>query len=479
MSAVSDITTVPRPTGIDTLAANNSLEPTINYPPSFRGRVIIAGAGPTGLFLAYKLAKSGINVELLERLPDISDAPRAAGYYGATLLALKDAGLLDLATQRGYLVNALGWRTTVQDDALGNKTWGRLLCYIPFSQASEQRPELGMLVLPQPKLCQLLKEQIHALNSTMPGAVSFHFNAELCGVRDDGDSVLATVRHQKTGVKHTLRGDLFVGADGGKSKARELLGIKLQGHTWPERMIAADVMLRNVDLPPVVQAHFVVHPVHFAMVIPLERPVEGEKTMWRFSMATDPSVTSPEEDLLHEKNIAMMLENYMVGTRTPEYEVVSKTVYHLHQRLANTMATGRCALVGDAAHLNNPVGALGLCTGILDCDALATVIEMILHEDGPLSLLSAYSDVRRQLFQSFVSPTSTANKLRIHQDPAAADDDWLVRAMQDPTPEVLHEFIKPYLTVWRSDMRAILAAQVKRDKPTPAHFEAEDTVDVI
>ncbi|KUL87609.1 hypothetical protein ZTR_05878 [Talaromyces verruculosus] len=395
-------------------------------------RVIIAGAGPSGLFLSYKLAKSGIKVDLVERLPEISDAPRAAGYYGAPLLALKDAGLLHLAAQRGYVARALGWRTAVQDDGHGNKTWGRLLCNIPFTQGAQERPEMGMLLLPQPKLCELLKEQIDVLNDMQPESVKYHFHSELSNVHDDGHGVTVSVRNPKTGNERKLRGVLFVGADGAKSKARQSLGIKLQGHTWPERMIAADVLLRNVDVPPLTQTHFVVHPVHFAMVIPLERPVEGEMTLWRFSMATDPTDNSTEAELLQEENLARLFENYMVGPRPPQYKV--------------------------------PVGALGLSTGILDCDALAVAIEMILHEGGPLSLLSTYSDARRQVFQSFVSPTSTANKLRIQQEPSAADDDWLMRKMQNPTPEVLHDFIKPYITIWRTDMRAVVAEQAARDE---------------
>ncbi|GFF79432.1 para-nitrophenol 4-monooxygenase [Aspergillus lentulus] len=466
----SNVFEIMRPASTETVVTNDhhnlQTKQSTSLPSSSSSdRVIIAGAGPTGLFLAYKLAKSGIKVDLVERLPDISDAPRAAGYYGATLLALKDAGLLHLAAQRGYLTRAVGWRTAVHDDGHGNKTWGRLLCNIPFDQGSPERPEMGMLLLPQPKLCELLKEQIHVLNGMQPGSVKFHFHSELSNVHDDGHGVTVTVRNPETGIERELRGSLFVGADGAKSKARQLLGIKLQGHTWPERMIAADVLLRNVDVPPLTQLHFVVHPVHFAMVIPLERPVEGETTLWRFSMATDPTDNSTEEELVREENLARLFENYMVGPRPPQYKVVSKTVYRLHQRLANRMAIGRCALVGDAAHLNNPVGALGLSTGILDCDALATAIEMILHEGGPLSLLSTYSDARRQVFQSFVSPTSTANKLRLQQEPVEADDDWLIRKMQNPTLETLHDFIQPYITVWRTDMRTLVAEQAARNEP--------------
>jgi hypothetical protein len=87
---------------------------------------------------------------------------------------------------------------------------------------------------------------------------------------------------------------------------------------------------------------------------------------------------------------------------------------------------------------------------------------MILHEGKPLSVLSTYSDARRQVFQSFVSPTSTANKLRVQQEPAAAEDDWMFRTLQNATPDVLHDFFRPYMTVWRTDIRALVATEEER-----------------
>lgn len=312
-------------------------------------KVIVVGAGPVGLFLSYSLAKRGIHVDLIERFDGISNEPRAAGYYGGAVFALQDAGLLHIASKRGYVAQALGWRAPIVDDGNGGKTWGRLLCEIPFEHGSEEHPELGMLLLPQTKLCRLLEEQIHSLGQNR---VVFHFGAELGGIHRDGDTVIATIRDTKSGATRDLTGDILVGADGGKSTTRNLLGISLQGHTWPERLVAVDVVF-SLDNLPKVQAHFVVDPLWYAMLIPLERPIQGKPSTWRFSMAIDPADDSPEEVVLSEKYLADMFERHMVGTRPLKYEVVHKATYRIHQRLANTMALGRCVIIGDAAHLNN------------------------------------------------------------------------------------------------------------------------------
>lgn len=109
------------------------------------------------------------------------------------------------------------------------------------------------------------------------------------------------------------------------------------------------------------------------------------------------------------------------------------------------------------------MGALGLCTGLLDAEALAETLQMIFHDKKTISILEAYSHERRRVFQMFVDPTSKANKLRLQQSPEYADDDWMVRTLQNPTPEVMKEFFSPYMASWRSDMRAVVAKKEKVD----------------
>ncbi|KAH7372171.1 hypothetical protein BKA64DRAFT_750974 [Cadophora sp. MPI-SDFR-AT-0126] len=407
--------------------------------------VIVVGAGPVGLFLTYSLAKRGIHVDLVERFDGISKDHRAAGYYGGAVLALNDAGLLQLAAKRGYLVQAVGWRAPPVDDGKGGKTFGRLICHIPFDHGSEKHPELGMLIFPQAKLCELLEEQIIALGQNL---VTFHFGHEIAGINqtNNGQTVTATIRDSKTGATCNLKGDFLVGADGGKSATRNLLGITLQGHTWPERLIALDVRFALQNIPKV-QLQFITDPIWYSTVVPLEQPVQGKSSLWRFSMAVDPKDDSPEEVLLSDKYLAGMLERHMVGPRPLEYEVTNRATYNIHQRLANTMA---------------PMGALGLSTGILDAEALGETLQMIIDDKEPITLLETFSHERRKVFQNFVDPTSRANKLRMQQSPEDADGDWVVRLLQNPTDELLKDFFTPYVTVWRSNMRDVVAKEKER-----------------
>lgn len=100
---------------------------------------------------------------------------------------------------------------------------------------------------------------------------------------------------------------------------------------------------------------------------------------------------------------------------------------------------------------------MGLNTGLLDGDALAETLIMILLEGRSDDLLTIYSDERRKVFQTFVDPTTTANKLRLHSpDPdAAIVDDYYFRALQDPTPDLLVNAARPFFETWRTDMRLL------------------------
>lgn len=96
---------------------------------------------------------------------------------------------------------------------------------------------------------------------------------------------------------------------------------------------------------------------------------------------------------------------------------------------------------------------MGLSTGLLDAEAVADTLTLVLKEKVSLALLDLYSDERRQVFQFFVDPTTTQNITRLKNDPEkCAEDDWFLREMRDPTPATIAKFIMPYLTTWRTDM---------------------------
>ena len=106
--------------------------------------------------------------------------------------------------------------------------------------------------------------------------------------------------------------------------------------------------------------------------------------------------------------------------------------------------------------MKKPFGAMGLCTGLIDADALSDALELIIKEGKPLTLLDFYSDERRKVFQTFVDPISSQNKLRCANDPETAMEGWFLRAVSKASPADLIKLGAPFFEAWRTDMRTFV-----------------------
>jgi 3-(3-hydroxy-phenyl)propionate hydroxylase len=107
----------------------------------------------------------------------------------------------------------------------------------------------------------------------------------------------------------------------------------------------------------------------------------------------------------------------------------------VHQRVAASFRKGRVFLAGDAAHVNNPLGGLGLNFGIHDAVELTTLLGRVIRRESPESVLDEYDRHRRPLNVEFVQQQTIANKKRMEEkDPAARarDFDQLRRTASDP-----------------------------------------------
>ncbi|KAK5045143.1 hypothetical protein LTR84_009476 [Exophiala bonariae] len=416
--------------------------------------VLVVGGAVVGCFTALKLGQAGIDVTIIERQPTTSDSPRAVGYYGAAQLFMDEVGVYKFVRDEGFMTRGLCWRKRPTDDGKGGKQLGDVIARQHLCAPDETVFEVsaGQLNLPQADLNKIVLRQ--ALKT---GHVKLHFNTELVSIlHNEGKDVTVLVRDINTNVERKLTATYLVGADGARSQTRKALGIAFAGHTWPERLIATNALKYNeiqVDLP----TWYTMDRVHYTITTPLEEPVLGKKTLWRYTIAADPADTRPDEELISDENIFKHYENVMSGPRPLQVQIEARSTYRIHQRLASTLRKGNCLLAGDAAHVNNPYGALGLNTGILDADALAEALIMILKEQYPPSLLDIYSDERRKVFQFFVDPTSTQNKLRVHSnhEDEAVQNDWFFRLLQNPTYQELKEMAKPYFETWRTNIRKL------------------------
>ncbi|OTA58849.1 FAD/NAD(P)-binding domain-containing protein [Hypoxylon sp. EC38] len=408
--------------------------------------VIIVGAGPVGLLLALRLAQSNIRSIVLEQETTLGTAPRAIGYYGPVHNVFKEAGIYNQVAAEGMASGGYVWRTLPTEDGKGTKTLG-------YS-----------IQLAQCRLAEIMLEE-----ATKTGLTEIIWGHRVTGLSQDEKGVTVTAVSVQ-GESRNFRSLYLAGCDGGKSNVRKLLGISLAGHSWPERFIATDV-LRTAPVvadPPV---HFTVDPRYWAVVTPLEHVKPGIRGMWRYSMAVpayeeadDGSRTVlTDKQVLEPSYVDSLLLRQLDGSRPSDHTVVRKSLYKMHQLLASTMHRGRCFLAGDAAHINNPIGGLGLCTGLLDADALHQTLEIVRRTIEPQAVFSRYSAERRRVFQNIIHPFSSANKTRLHSaDPKdTAREDWYFQALHRGDVKELEQIHAPLYNGWRTNMWDLLGASVK------------------
>lgn len=96
---------------------------------------------------------------------------------------------------------------------------------------------------------------------------------------------------------------------------------------------------------------------------------------------------------------------------------------------------------------------MGLCTGIIDADAVSDTLELIINDGKHLSLLDTYSDERRRGFQTFVDPVSAQNKLRCANNPETAAEDWFIRAVINSSESEMTRLGSAFFDAWGTDMR--------------------------
>lgn len=235
---------------------------------SIQADVLIVGAGPIGLFTALRLGQAGVKVAVIEKDPAVLQLPRSCGYYPIVQSAFHDAGIYTTILERGgFLTTGVDFRRNPQatKDGKGGKTAGQLVGGLPKNKMLDVNgpPGTGTLNMPQPKLCQILLEEATKLD-----VISVHFSTELTDIHDEGDGfVRVDTTDVITGGRKTFSSHYLVGADGGKSKTRHLLGIPFSGHTWPEKLLATDVWLMNYEESPVTTT-YLLDLIHYTVITP-------------------------------------------------------------------------------------------------------------------------------------------------------------------------------------------------------------------
>ncbi|MCA3072246.1 MAG: FAD-dependent monooxygenase [Rhodocyclaceae bacterium] len=359
--------------------------------------VLISGGGPTGVVAALACAQRGFRVTLIEAASEIDDNPRAATTHPSTLEYIDRLGFVDEFIDKGLVCRYFQFwdRDTQTRVAQFDHEILRDETKFPFAVQTEQH-----------KLVQMLLPKIRAF----PGC-SAELGTEVVDAVQDEHKVTVTVR--RDGELSRIDCDWLVAADGGRSTIRKQLDIPFEGFTFPERFTVLTTVHDFERSLGCCYRNYLAGSEEWAMIF----KVAGDdmKGRWRAVMPTRESETDAQA--LADESVLGRIQG--LDRSCTLDDVVHRKIYNVHQRIAAKFRVGRIYLAGDASHLNNPIGGLGLNCGIHDAMELVDTLEAARAGAGE-ERLDRYQRRRRTLNAEFIQEQTINNKKRLEEkDPAA------------------------------------------------------------
>ena len=369
-------------------------------------RILIAGGGPVGLLCAWLLGRRGLAVRLFDNNSGLQADPRAATTHPATLDLLTEDGLDQDMARVGLVAPIFEfWDRPSQ----------QLVAQFDHAILKNDTRHPFVVQCEQFKTAKLLLDRLRAFPN-----VEVLFDHEVIDLAQSADSVSVEVR-ERSGAVTQHAGAYLIGADGGRSTVRRRAGIKFEGFTWPERFIVLTTPYDFQAARGYSYRSYFADPGAWCNCFKVS--ADGPPGLWRTVYPAEAGRS--DEDLLSDAGVQARMQSFFPSS-TP-YEIVHRNLYVTHQRVAKTFRKGRVLLAGDAAHVNNPIGGMGLNGSIQDAVSLADTLARIVLDGESERLLDLYDLQRRTVAIEFVQDQTIANKKRLE----AADPDVRKRNLDD------------------------------------------------
>ncbi|VWX60281.1 FAD-dependent oxidoreductase [Sphingorhabdus sp. 109] len=329
--------------------------------------VVIVGAGPVGCVAGYYLARRGVEVTVIDAGDAGTQDLRASTFHPSTLEMLDTLGIADELIEMGLKAPVFQWRERSGGEAFR----------FDLSELADITRFPFRIQCEQYHLARMLAERIEA----EPKATVL-FNHRMLGYRQNENSVEVSIETPYDILN--IEAQYVFGADGANSVVRKLMGAEFEGFTYPEKFLCLTSAEPLEDhIPGLDYVNYVSDPMEWLVLLRVP-------SLWRVLV---PATESEADSYLVSDAKKEKVFSGLIGK--PDVTTEHRTIYRVHQRVAKNLRDNRVMIIGDAAHLNNPLGGLGMNSGIHDAFNLCPKMIEILHGRGDAdALLNQFNDER-------------------------------------------------------------------------------------
>ena len=351
-------------------------------------QIIIAGAGPVGCIIGLILARAGISVTILETENDLIPELRASTFHPPTLDMLDDLGVTPKLIDQGLITPKIQYRD-LEDG---------LVAEFDHALIDDRTKHPYRLQCEQFKLTRIIAEML----KEFPHA-EISFDSKFVDASQTDNAV--RVFYETPAGSEQVTCDYLIGADGSRSEVRKSQKIEFQGFTYPEQFVTVSVP-EDVDkiVPGMGHVCYIAHPTQWCALI-------HAPDYWRFLFPIPMETT--KEEAFDDDFLEGRLQH--LAPHQERYAIQLRTLYGVNQRVAETYRLGRILLAGDSAHVNNPLGGMGMNGGIHDGVNLADKLVRMYGGGETEELLNLYDRQRRPIAIEYVQAQTMRNKKNLEE----------------------------------------------------------------
>jgi len=351
-------------------------------------QIIIAGAGPVGCVVGLILARAGISVTILETENDLIPELRASTFHPPTLDMLDDLGVTPKLIDQGLITPKIQYRD-LEDG---------LVAEFDHALIDDRTKHPYRLQCEQFKLTRIIAEML----KEFPHA-EISFDSKFVDASQTDNAV--RVFYETPAGSEQVTCDYLIGADGSRSEVRKSQKIEFPGFTYPEQFVTVSVP-EDVDkiVPGMGHVCYIAHPTQWCALI-------HAPDYWRFLFPIPMETT--KEEAFDDDFLEGRLQH--LAPHQERYAIQLRTLYGVNQRVAETYRLGRILLAGDSAHVNNPLGGMGMNGGIHDGVNLADKLVRMYGGGETEELLNLYDRQRRPIAIEYVQAQTMRNKKNLEE----------------------------------------------------------------